>query len=209
MSQPSPQFNTPNLGNFGADPLGPPAPHHHPSNSQTPSASLPQSPNPSEHQQTQAASVDPELVDKTKNQIRILVDEIQNLARTNLTVGEFMDGFTPRIANALASAGAAIWLVDPESANLALKHYVNVPPVLKLTEQTAAIEHLRLLKKNTGYSAGCARTSRFGSLRRPPNRKSNRPPLDLTTTKNRQNYCWPNRNISTTRRGSHDPARAI
>ncbi len=58
-----------------------------------------------------------------------------------------MDGFTPRIANALASAGAAIWLVDPESANLALKHYVNVPPVLKLTEQTAAIEHLRLLKK--------------------------------------------------------------
>lgn len=147
MSQPSPQFNTPNLGNFGADPLGPPAPHHHPSNSQTPSASLPQSPNPSEHQQTQAASVDPELVDKTKNQIRILVDEIQNLARTNLTVDEFMDGFTPRIANALASAGAAIWLVDPESANLALKHYVNVPPVLKLTEQTAAIEHLRLLKK--------------------------------------------------------------
>ncbi len=147
MSQPSPQFNTPNLGNFGPDPLGPPAPHHHPSNSQTPSASLPQSPNPSEHQQTQAASVDPELVDKTKNQIRILVDEIQNLARTNLTVDEFMDGFTPRIANALASAGAAIWLVDPESANLALKHYVNVPPVLKLTEQTAAIEHLRLLKK--------------------------------------------------------------
>lgn len=147
MSQPSPQFNTPNLGNFGADPLGPPAPHHHPSNSQTPSASLPQSPTPSEHQQTQAASVDPELVDKTKNQIRILVDEIQNLARTNLTVDEFMDGFTPRIANALASAGAAIWLVDPESANLALKHYVNVPPVLKLTEQTAAIEHLRLLKK--------------------------------------------------------------
>ncbi len=147
MSQPSPQFNTPNLGNFGADPLGPPAPHHHPSNSQTPSASLPQSPNPSEHQQTQAASVDPELVDKTKNQIRILVDEIQNLARTNLTVDEFMDGFTPRIANALASAGAAIWLVNPESANLALKHYVNVPPVLKLTEQTAAIEHLRLLKK--------------------------------------------------------------
>ncbi|MGI9494928.1 MAG: efflux RND transporter periplasmic adaptor subunit [Mariniblastus sp.] len=147
MSQPSPQFNTPNLGNFGPDPLGPPAPHHHPSNSQTPSASLPQSPNPSEHQQTQAASVDPELVDKTKNQIRILVDEIQNLARTNLTVDEFMDGFTPRIANALASAGAAIWLFDPESANLALKHYVNVPPVLKLTEQTAAIEHLRLLKK--------------------------------------------------------------
>lgn len=147
MSQPSPQFNTPNLGNFGPDPLGPPAPHHHPSNSQTPSASLPQSPNPSEHQQTQAASVDPELVDKTKNQIRILVDEIQNLARTNLTVDEFMDGFTPRIANALASAGAAIWLVNPESANLALKHYVNVPPVLKLTEQTAAIEHLRLLKK--------------------------------------------------------------
>ncbi len=147
MSQPSPQFNTPNLGNFSADPLGPPAPHHQPANSHTPSASLHQSPNSSEPQQPLAGSVDPKLVDKTKNQIRILVEEIRNLTQTNSTVDEFMDGFTPRIANALASVGAAIWLVDPESANLALKHYVNVPPVLKLTGQTAAIEHLRLLKK--------------------------------------------------------------
>ena len=58
-----------------------------------------------------------------------------------------MDGFTPRITTALASTGAAIWMVDSESGNLALKYYINVPETLKLTDQTAAIEHQRLLQK--------------------------------------------------------------
>ena len=146
MSQPSPQSNTPHLGNFIADPLGPPAPHHQPSIPQTPSASPPQQP-PGDDQQKQTGGVHPELVNQTKNQIRILVDEIRQLAHANSTVDEFMDGFTPRITTALASVGAAIWLIDSESGTLALKYYVNVPPVLRLNDQAAAIEHQRLLKK--------------------------------------------------------------
>ena len=146
MSQPSPQSNTPHFGNFIADPLGPPAPHHQPSIPQTPSASPPQQP-PGDDQQKQTGGVHPELVNQTKNQIRILVDEIRQLAHANSTVDEFMDGFTPRITTALASLGAAIWLIDSESGTLALKYYVNVPPVLRLNDQAAAIEHQRLLKK--------------------------------------------------------------
>ena len=146
MSQPSPQSNTPHFGNFIADPLGPPAPHHQPSIPQTPSASPPQQP-PGDDQQKQTGGVHPELVNQTKNQIRILVDEIRQLAHANSTVDEFMDGFTPRITTALASVGAAIWLIDSESGTLALKYYVNVPPVLRLNDQAAAIEHQRLLKK--------------------------------------------------------------
>ncbi|MDG1513534.1 MAG: HlyD family efflux transporter periplasmic adaptor subunit [Mariniblastus sp.] len=146
MSQSSPQSNTPHLGNFIADPLGPPAPHHQPSIPQTPSASPPQQPS-GDDQQKQTGGVHPGLVNQTKNQIRILVDEIRQLAHANSTVDEFMDGFTPRITTALASVGAAIWLIDSESGTLALKYYVNVPPVLRLNDQAAAIEHQRLLKK--------------------------------------------------------------
>ena len=146
MSQSSPQSNTPHLGNFIADPLGPPAPHHQPSIPQTPSASPPQQP-PGDDQQKQTGGVHPGLVNQTKNQIRILVDEIRQLAHANSTVDEFMDGFTPRITTALASVGAAIWLIDSESGTLALKYFVNVPPVLRLNDQAAAIEHQRLLKK--------------------------------------------------------------
>ena len=146
MSQSSPQSNTPHLGNFIADPLGPPAPHHQPSIPQTPSASPPQQP-PGDDQQKQTGGVHPGLVNQTKNQIRILVDEIRQLAHANSTVDEFMDGFTPRITTALASVGAAIWLIDSESGSLALKYFVNVPPVLRLNDQAAAIEHQRLLKK--------------------------------------------------------------
>ena len=146
MSQSSPQSNTPHLGNFIADPLGPPAPHHQPSIPQTPSASPSQQPS-GDDQQKQTGGVHPGLVNQTKNQIRILVDEIRQLAHANSTVDEFMDGFTPRITTALASVGAAIWLIDSESGTLALKYYVNVPPVLRLNDQAAAIEHQRLLKK--------------------------------------------------------------
>ena len=146
MSQSSPQSNTPHLGNFIADPLGPPAPHHQPSIPQTPSASPPQQPS-GDDQQKQTGGVHPGLVNQTKNQIRILVDEIRQLAHANSTVDEFMDGFTPRITTALASVGAAIWLIDSESGTLALKYYVNVPPVLRLNDQAAALEHQRLLKK--------------------------------------------------------------
>ena len=146
MSQPSPQSNTPHLGNFIADPLGPPTPHHQTSIPQTPPASPPQQLS-GDDQQKQTGGVHPELVNQTKNQIRILVDEIRQLAHANSTVDEFMDGFTPRITTALASVGAAIWLIDSESGTLALKYYVNVPPVLRLKDQAAAIEHQRLLKK--------------------------------------------------------------
>ncbi|MDA7906637.1 hypothetical protein N9B43_07020, partial [Mariniblastus sp.] len=147
MSQPSHQFNTPDPSNFIADPLGPPAPHHQPPNPQTPATAPPQQPNSSENQQKQMGTVDPGLVNQTKNQIRILVDEIHKLAQTNSTVDEFLEGFTPRVANALASVGAAIWLSDAESAPLRLKHYINVPPELRRADQTAAIQHQRLLQK--------------------------------------------------------------
>ena len=147
MSQPSPQFNTPNLGNFIADPTGPPAPHHQPTNPETKPVSPPEQLNSNIEPQKQTGTVDPGLVNQTKNHIRTLVEEIHQFAQNSSTVDEFMDGFTPRITTALASTGAAIWMVDPESGNLALKYYINVPETLKLTDQAAAIEHQRLLQK--------------------------------------------------------------
>ncbi len=147
MPQPPHQFDVPNSSNFIAGALGPPAPHHQPSNPQTPSMTASEPQNPTENQKKPEPLVDQGLVDQTKNQIRTLVDEIHKLAQTNSTVDEFLEGFTPRVANALASVGAAIWLSDAESSPLILKHYVNVPPALKLDDQTAAIQHQRLLQK--------------------------------------------------------------
>ncbi len=80
------------------------------------------------------SSYQPEMVDQTRQQIRGLVQEIENLARTEVTPEEFYEGFLHRVIAALAAIGGAVWTLDEEGRlslsaqiNLAETHFARKP----------------------------------------------------------------------------------
>ena len=66
-------------------------------------------------------SVDPELVEQTKQQIRNLVREIAQISKSEIAPVEFYDAVLSRIVTALAAVGGAIWTVA-ESGQLMLEY---------------------------------------------------------------------------------------
>src|SRR5436305_12400055 len=57
-------------------------------------------------------TIDPGLLEQTKNQIRKLVAEIADLAETDIQPAEFYLEFLNRAVAALAASGGAFWLMD-------------------------------------------------------------------------------------------------
>jgi len=110
-----------------------------------------QQPEPSE--QT-AAAVDQRLVEETQQQIRILVSEIVELSKRNISETEFYEGFTARCVTALSSIGGAVWLKERNS--LSLEHQINLAKTDLATEGPSAFQHDRLLKRL--FAAGEATT---------------------------------------------------
>ena len=53
---------------------------------------------------------DAALVDKTRAQIRELVQEVRQLGQKDCDADEFYEGFLTRIVTALASVGGAVWI---------------------------------------------------------------------------------------------------
>ena len=66
-------------------------------------------------------TVDPGLLEQTKNQIRKLVAEIADLAESDMQPSEFYGEFLTRSIAAVAASGGALWLLDPKG-NLKLQH---------------------------------------------------------------------------------------
>ena len=94
-----------------------------------------------------AASVDNELVDQTKNQIRTLVQEIADLAQSDCSVDDFYEGFLTRTTNALASAGGAIWVRDSAEEPFKLRYHINLKKTVLANDKKAQTRHGRLLQK--------------------------------------------------------------
>ena len=63
-------------------------------------------------------SVDPELVEQTKQQIRNLVREIAQITKSDVAPSEFYNAVLNRIVSALAAVGGAVWTVS-ETGQLA------------------------------------------------------------------------------------------
>ncbi len=72
-------------------------------------------------------SVNQQTVEDTKAQIRGLVNEIAQLAKSGATAEEFYPELLSRIITALAAAGGAIWLLD-EDRQLRLQYQINAEP---------------------------------------------------------------------------------
>ena len=70
-------------------------------------------------------SLDPSLIEQTKQQIRTLVNEIAQLSKSDLSPEEFHTEFLPKVVDALAAIGGAIWTVD-DQGRLALQYQINL-----------------------------------------------------------------------------------
>src|SRR3954469_2830958 len=66
-------------------------------------------------------TIDPGLLEQTKNQIRKLVAEIAELAESDIQPAEFHAEFLNRVVAAVAASGGALWLLDGRGG-LKLQH---------------------------------------------------------------------------------------
>lgn len=66
--------------------------------------------------EVEANGPDPALVQEMRQEIRVLVQEIAQLAQSGVPTGEFFSGFLARVVSALASVGGAVWMTNPSGA---------------------------------------------------------------------------------------------
>ena len=91
-------------------------------------------------------SLDPQLIEQTKQQIRTLVNEIAQLARSDVSPEEFHAEFLTRVVSALAAIGGAIWTLE-DQGRLALKFQINLQETKLRDNEEDQIRHGRLLQK--------------------------------------------------------------
>ncbi len=91
--------------------------------------------------------LDSELVDQTKNQIRALVQEIADLAKSNCNEDEFYQGFLTRTTSALASIGGIIWTRPENQGPLKLLYHINLKHTNLADNTTAQLQHSLLLEQ--------------------------------------------------------------
>lgn len=97
--------------------------------------------------------VSAETIEKTKQQIRGLVGEIAQLAKSDLGPEEFYAAFLQRVVQALAAVGGAVWVLG-EGRKPQLSYQINISEKLLDKESDEAAKHYRLLdyiiNTNTG-----------------------------------------------------------
>ncbi len=92
-------------------------------------------------------SLDPQLIEQTKNQIRALVAEIAQLAKSDVSPEEFYPEFLTRVVSALAAVGGAVWTLDGEGGQLALKFQINLHQTNLQNDEEGQKQHLQLIRK--------------------------------------------------------------
>ncbi len=95
---------------------------------------------------TEQQSIHPDLVEQTKQQIRSLVSEVAQLARSDLAPEEFYGEFLNRVVSALAALGGAVWALDDED-RLALQYHINLQQTGLRENEEGQRQHSRLLNK--------------------------------------------------------------
>jgi Biotin-lipoyl like/HlyD family secretion protein/GAF domain len=107
-------------------------------------------------------SVDPELVEQTKQQIRSLVREIAQIAKSDVAPIEFYDAVLNRIVTALAAAGGAVWTVT-ETGQLSLEYQINLRQTRLAENEDDQVRHGRLLRKVITSGEGMLMAPHSGS----------------------------------------------
>jgi len=91
------------------------------------------------------SQVNSETIEKTKQQIRGLVGEIQQLSKSDLSEEEYYSAFLQRVIQALAAIGGAIWILG-EGKKPKLAYQQNISPTLLESDSEDASKHGKLLE---------------------------------------------------------------
>lgn len=92
-------------------------------------------------------SLDPYLIEQTKQQIRGLVQEIAQFSKSEMAPEEFYCELLPRVVSALAAIGGVVWTKN-EEGRLALQYQVNLHQTrLAEKDEEEQMNHARLLHK--------------------------------------------------------------
>ena len=102
---------------------------------------------------SEQSSLDPHLIEQTKQQIRSLVSEIAQLTKEEVAPQEFYTQFLDKVVSALAAIGGAVWTTNDEG-RLALQYQVNLQQTGLRENEEAQAKHGRLLYKCLGTSEG-------------------------------------------------------
>jgi multidrug efflux pump subunit AcrA (membrane-fusion protein) len=107
-------------------------------------------------------SLDPSLIEQTKQQIRTLVNEIAQLAKSDLSPEEFHGEFLPRVVSALAAIGGAVWTIE-DQGRLTLQYQINLQETRLRDSEEDQIRHGRLLQKVLASGEGMLVAPRSGA----------------------------------------------
>ncbi len=107
-------------------------------------------------------SVDPELVEQTKQQIRNLVREIAQISKSEVAPADFYDAVLSRIVSALAAVGGAVWTVT-ETGQLNLEYQINLRETRLAENEEDQIRHSRLLRRVLTTGEGVLAPPQSGS----------------------------------------------
>ncbi len=107
-------------------------------------------------------SLDPQLIEQTKQQIRSLVSEIAQLSKSEVAPEEFYTEFLPRVVSALAAIGGAVWTVE-DQGRLNLQYQINLQETKLRESEEAQRRHGRLLGKVVQSGEGLLVPARSGA----------------------------------------------
>jgi len=100
-----------------------------------------------------SSSFDPEIIDQTRQQLRSLVHEIEGLSRSEMSPGEFYEGFLTRVVTALAAIGGAVWTLE-DGGGLRLNYHMNLQQARLGDNEDDQQRHGRLLHKVAATGEG-------------------------------------------------------
>lgn len=89
---------------------------------------------------------DPEVADQMRQQIRVIVREIEGLSRAEIAPEEFYEGLLNRVVAAMAAEGGAVWIAN-DAGRLELAFQINLRATGLADDQAAQERHGRLLMK--------------------------------------------------------------
>lgn len=93
------------------------------------------------------SGVEGDLLDQTRNQIRELVDEIAELAKSGGSTSAFFEGFLTRTTRALASSGGVIWTRAAADQPLEIAFHINFNQTSLASNELAQTQHTQLLQR--------------------------------------------------------------
>ena len=101
----------------------------------------------------ESTSVDAQYVQATKQQVRNMVAEIAQLAKSDADASQFYEALLTRAVSALVATGGAIWMLDEEQ-RLQLKYQINLQGTGLAESEEAQRKHHRLLQHSLTKSEG-------------------------------------------------------